>query len=63
MTTITNAAGRKVISEINGESSIPFKGVGKFKPAGRRYGPAIASSSNYSPQGDKRVGSLREALE
>lgn len=63
MTTITNAAGRKVISEINGESAIPFKGVGKFKPAGRRYGPAVASSSNYSPHGDKRVKSLREALE
>ncbi len=53
MTHITNAAGRKVISEINGEPAIPFKGVGKFKPEGKKHGPSIVSSSDYPSDGDK----------
>jgi len=63
MTYTTNAAGRKVISEINGEPAIPFKGVGNFKPEGRKHGPSIVSCSDYPDDGDKRVKDLREALE
>jgi len=63
MTYITNAIGRKVISHINGEPAIPFQGIGKFKPEGKKHGPSIASSSDYPSDGDKRVGDLREALE
>ena len=36
MKTISNAAGRKVLDEINGEIAIPFKGVGKYKPDGKK---------------------------
>ena len=63
MTYITNAIGREVISQINGEPAIPFQGIGKFKPKGKKHGPSIASSSDYPSDGDKRVGDLREALE
>jgi citrate lyase subunit alpha/citrate CoA-transferase len=63
MTFITNAIGRKVVSQINGEPAIPFQGIGKFKPEGKKHGPSIASSSDYPSDGDKRVGDLREALE
>ncbi|MEN8230590.1 MAG: citrate lyase subunit alpha [Bacteroidota bacterium] len=63
MTYTTNAAGRSVLSEINGEPATPFKGVGKYKPEGRKHGPSIVSCSDYPADGDKRVTDLREALE
>ncbi len=63
MKTVTNAAGRAVITELNGERSIPFKGVGKHKPGGGKYGPPIPSCSDYPPDGNKVVKNLREALE
>jgi citrate lyase subunit alpha/citrate CoA-transferase len=63
MSDVTNAAGRKVPNRINGEKAIPFKGVGKHKPEGRKHGPSIASCSDYPADGDKRVGDLRMALE
>ena len=39
--TVINAAGRSVPLEINGRPVIPFKGVGKHKPEGRKYSPPI----------------------
>ena len=60
---LKNAAGRKVPSEINGQACIPFKGIGKHRPEGRKYAPPIATSIDYPPDGNKVVGSLREALE
>jgi len=47
---------------INGEEHIPFKGVGKHRPTGRRYGPKIASCADYPDDGNKEVASLKEAL-
>jgi len=63
MTNTTNAAGRRVSDEINGEPAIPFKGVGQFKPEGNKHGPSIATCSDYPTDGDKLVKDLREALE
>ena len=34
---------QKVPLEINGEPAIPFKGVGKHRPAGRKYAPPISN--------------------
>ena len=34
-----NAVGREVIVEINGEHHVPFQGVGKYKPTGRKAAP------------------------
>jgi len=63
MTYVTNTAGRKVLTRINGEQAIPFKGVGKYRPEGRKHGPSIASCSDYPADGNKLVKDLRIALE
>jgi len=60
--TVINAAGRSVPLEINGRPVIPFKGVGKYKPAGRKYSPPIPTCSDYPDDGNKVVSSLEEAL-
>ncbi|MDF1574253.1 MAG: citrate lyase subunit alpha [Bacteroidales bacterium] len=63
MKMISNAAGRQVLSEINGEAAIPFKGVGKYKAKGKKHAPSISSCSDYPADGNKVVKNLRTALE
>jgi citrate lyase subunit alpha/citrate CoA-transferase len=58
-----NAAGREIITDFNGEVHIPFKGVGKHLPEGKKHAPAIASCSSYPADGNKLVPSLKQALE
>jgi len=58
-----NAAGRLVPEEINGVKAVPFKGVGKHRPDGRKYGPPIPTCIDYPDDNNKLVGSLQEALE
>jgi citrate lyase subunit alpha/citrate CoA-transferase len=58
-----NAAGRKVITEINGESHMAYKGVGKHLPEGHKHAPSIPSCSSYPPNGNKLVNNLKLALE
>lgn len=60
--TVTNAAGKIVPVEINGEKQVPFKGVGKYKPEGSKASPRIRSCIDYPSSGDKRVSSIKEAL-
>jgi len=57
-----NAAGREVLVEINGEKHIPFKGVNKHKPTGKKAAPPIRSCIDYPWDGDKRLESIKEAL-
>ncbi len=59
---VKNAVGRMVPEEINGKPAIPFKGLGKYIPEGRKYAPKIYSSVNYPADGNKLVSSLKEAL-
>ncbi|MBN1340337.1 MAG: citrate lyase subunit alpha [Bacteroidales bacterium] len=59
---VKNAAGRMVPEVINGEKHIPFMGVGKYIPEGRKFAPRISSCANYPSDGNKTVPSLREAL-
>ena len=59
---VKNAAERIVPTIINGEEHTPFKGVGKFKPTGRRYGPKLSSCADYPDDGNKVVKNLRDAL-
>ncbi|MCB2222103.1 MAG: citrate lyase subunit alpha [Bacteroidetes bacterium] len=59
---VKNAAGRMVPTIINGEEHIPFQGVGKFKPTGRKYAPRISSCSDFPDDGNKTVSSLKDAL-
>ncbi len=59
---VTNAIGREVPQLINGETHVPFKGVNKHRPTGRKAAPPIATCIDYPPDGDKRVASIKEAL-
>lgn len=62
MKMIKNAAGRLVPNEVNGTKQVPFKGVGKFSPKDNKAKPPIRSCSDYPDDGNKLVGSLKEAL-
>ena len=57
-----NAAGRLVPVEVNGRDSVPFMGVGQYRPSGTKAAPRIVTCADYPDDGDKRVGSLSEAL-
>lgn len=59
---VINAAGRMVPWIVNGKEQVPFKGLGKFMPEGRKHGPAINSCNNFPSGGDKRATSLKDAL-
>ncbi len=58
-----NALGRLVPAVVNGKKQVPFKGVDGYVAKGRQAAPPIASAANFPGDGDKRVGSLAEALE
>lgn len=60
---VRNAIGRLVPTEVNGKASTPFQGVGKYRPVGRKIGAPISTCADYPHDGNKLVGSLREALE
>jgi citrate lyase subunit alpha/citrate CoA-transferase len=60
--TLINAAGRAIPSEVNGKTVIPFKGIGKHRPFGNKYGPPIPSCADFPEDGNKVVTSLEEAL-
>jgi len=59
---VVNAAGRLVPAIINGKEAIPFMGVGKYKPTGRKYAPPISSCADFPADGNKIVPTLKEAL-
>jgi len=52
---VQNAAGRMVPGMVNGKPAIPYLGVGKFQPRGRKAAPPVRSSKDYPDGGDKRV--------
>lgn len=60
---VANAAGRSVPTIVNGREQVPYAGVGKHRPTGRKAAPPIATAADYPPDGDKRVPTLRQALE
>jgi citrate lyase subunit alpha/citrate CoA-transferase len=59
---VKNAVGRMVPTEVNGQKVIPFKGLGKHRPSGHKYAPPIYTSMDYPDDGNKIIGSLKEAL-
>ncbi|MCF8370950.1 MAG: citrate lyase subunit alpha [Bacteroidales bacterium] len=59
---IKNAAGRMVPKTINGVEQVPYMGVGKFIPTGKKHAPSIKSYANYPADGNKQVESLKDAL-
>jgi citrate lyase subunit alpha/citrate CoA-transferase len=63
MKMVKNAAGRMVPDEINGTKAVPFRGVGKHRPDGRKYAPPIPTCIDYPGDNNKVISSLSEALE
>jgi citrate lyase subunit alpha/citrate CoA-transferase len=59
---VKNAAGRMVPTEINGKKLIPYMGIGKYRPEGRKYAPPISSCADYPSDGNKLAPTLKEAL-
>ncbi len=59
---VKNAIGRMVPTIVNGEEQVPYMGVGKFIPIGKKHAPNIASCANFPSNGDKSVASLKDAL-
>ncbi len=57
-----NAAGRLIPTIINGKISIPYQGIGKYKPTGKKAAPPIASCADYPANGNKVVKDLKTAL-
>jgi citrate lyase subunit alpha / citrate CoA-transferase len=62
MKLVKNSAGRLIPAEINGQKQIPFKGVNKYKPIGRKSGAPIKSCIDFPADGNKVVKNLKEAL-
>jgi len=60
---VENAAGRQVPTRVNHRAQTPYQGVGAHTPEGPKAAPPIRSCRDYPPEGDKRVGDLRTALE
>ncbi len=60
---VKNAAGRLVPTLVNGKEQVPYAGVGKHRPTGRKTAPPIASCADYPADGNKVVKHLRAALE
>ncbi len=59
---VVNAVGRRVPTIVNGESVVPFMGLRKYRPIGRKYAPMIPTCIDYPDDGNKVVSSLSEAL-
>src|SRR5215467_11626800 len=57
-----NAAGRRVPTMVNNKPQIPYLGVGKYQPRGRKAAPPVRSCRDYPQNGDKRVPDLETAL-
>jgi citrate lyase subunit alpha/citrate CoA-transferase len=52
---VKNAAGRLVPTIVNGQPQVPFAGVGKYTPTGRKAAPPVRSSNDYPRDGNKVV--------
>lgn len=59
---IKNILGRELPEEANGLETVPYMGVGKFRPAGKKTSTPIATCADFPADGNKVVPSLRDAL-
>jgi citrate lyase subunit alpha/citrate CoA-transferase len=57
-----NAAGRMVPAMVNGRPQIPYIGVGKYQPRGRKAAAPVRTAASYPENGDKLVPDLETAL-
>jgi len=59
---VENAAGRLVPKVVNGKLSVPYQGIGKYRPTETKTAPPIATCSDYPPDGNKVLPDLKTAL-
>lgn len=59
---VSNAAGRRVPTTVNGRPQTPYQGTEGRHPEGRKHAPLVRSCSDYPRNGDKRVPNLETAL-
>ena len=59
---VKNAIGKLVPTEVNGKPVVPYMGVGKYRPQGRKYAQLISTCADYPSDGNKLIPSLKEAL-
>lgn len=57
-----NALGRTVPQIINSKDAVPYLGIGKYRPQGRKHATLIASMADYPEDGNKLLPTLKEAL-
>jgi citrate lyase subunit alpha / citrate CoA-transferase len=57
-----NAAGRLVPAMVNGRPQIPYIGVAKYQPRGRKAAAPLRTAANYPEDGNKVVADLETAL-
>jgi citrate lyase subunit alpha/citrate CoA-transferase len=57
-----NAAGRMVPAMVNGRPQIPYIGVAKYQPRGRKAAPPLRTAASYPADGNKLVADLETAL-
>jgi citrate lyase subunit alpha/citrate CoA-transferase len=50
---VKNAAGRMVPTIVNGQPQVPFQGVGRYTPTGRKAAPPVRSTNDYPRDGNK----------
>jgi citrate lyase subunit alpha/citrate CoA-transferase len=60
---VENAVGRLVPTKVNGKKQVPYAGVGKYRPDGKKAAPRLASCADYPADGNKVVRDLKGALE
>ena len=63
MKLVENAIGRMVPREVNGKPAVPYQGVNKYRPTGRKAAPPITSCMDYPSSGNKVVKDIKTALE
>ncbi|MDR1180471.1 MAG: citrate lyase subunit alpha [Bacteroidales bacterium] len=59
---VVNAAGKRVPTLVNGMEMVPYLGLKKHRPVGKKASPFIPTCIDYPDDGDKVVSSLAEAL-
>jgi len=59
---LKNALGKLIPESVNGKKLIPYQGVGKFHPSGKKAMPNIPSCVDFPSDGNKLISSLKEAL-
>jgi citrate lyase subunit alpha/citrate CoA-transferase len=59
---VKNALGRLVPNEANGKPQVPFQGVNRHHPKGRKAAPRIPSCIDHPEDGNKLVPDLKTAL-